>query len=286
VAAATRITTLPKDLQPSLSETAADWGGNYEELQCQAGLTQTSQLVCPFGNPKSNRLMVVYGDSHALMWLPAFEAIASAADWGLVMLAKSYCPAEPVTIVNWPTWSDPGGPDLAYDQWHRWAVHWINTHKPGLLVITQENNYLAPNPSGSLPAATFSDARWKKGLHQRFASIHVPDMREVLLGNTPFLLPGGLSCAAAHSENVQVCTEFSRYAVQPFNPVEQATALAAGVEYADPTPWFCSTTCTDIIDHYLVYWDNSHITATWSKYLENVLARALGFPPPDASPTA
>ncbi len=282
VAAAAKITTVPKDLQPSLSGAAADWGGNYEELQCKAGLTQTNQVICPFGNPKSSDLMVVYGDSHALMWLPAFDAIAKAANMRLVMLAKSYCPAELVTIVSWPTWSDPGGPDTPCDQWHSWAVRWINVHKPDLLVITQENNYGEPNVGGSLPAALFSNAQWKKGLHQLLASIHVPGMRRVFLGTTPFPLQGGPGCPAAHPDDVRTCSELPRNAVQPLNPVERATALAAGVEYVDPTPWFCSTTCTDIIDHYLVYWDMSHITATWSMYLENVLARALGLPPPSA----
>ena len=44
-------------------------------------------------------------------------------------------------------------------------------------------------------------------------------------------------------------------------------------------PWFCSTTCNDIIDNIVVYKDSDHITATYSRYLENVLAAALGFPP-------
>jgi hypothetical protein len=161
-----------------------------------------TEQICPLGDLDSSRLMVVYGDSHALMLLPAFETIAAAANMRLVMLAKVYCPAEPVTIVSLTSLT----PYTGCDWWHRWAVRWINVHKPDLLVITQENNYKAPNASSLLPAALFSDAQWKKGLHQLFASIHVLDMREVLLGNTPSLLQGGPACPAAHPGNVQVCS--------------------------------------------------------------------------------
>jgi peptidoglycan/LPS O-acetylase OafA/YrhL len=262
VAAASGITTVPQSVvQAKYGASYVDWT-SFESQKCQADFFESSEGICNVGDPTGRRLMVVYGDSHALMWLPAFDAIAKAANIRLVMLAKSYCPAELVTIVSWPTWSDPGGPDTPCDQWHSWAVRWINVHKPDLLVITQENNYGEPNVGGSLPAALFSNAQWKKGLHQLLASIHVPGMRRVFLGTTPFPLQGGPGCPAAHPDDVRACSELPRNAVQPLNPVERATALAAGVEYVDPTPWFCSTTCTDIIDHYLVYWDMSHITAT------------------------
>jgi hypothetical protein len=276
VAAATKITTVPKDLQPSLSS-AFDWGGLDESVQCQATYAQTSEGICPLGDLKSDRLMVVYGDSHALMWLPAFEAIARSARLRLVVLGRSYCPAEMVTIANQWTWKDPGGPYLVCDQWHRWAVNWINRHKPRLLVITQENGYFAPSVDGSLPIS-FSDAQWRAGLVALFNSIHVPNMTEILLGNTPTLIKGGPACLGSHPKDIQFCSEPARSAVQPLNPVERSTARAAGVGYVDPIPWFCSRVCTVIIDHYRVYLDTIHMTATWARYLENVLALSLGLP--------
>ena len=53
----------------------------------------------------------------------------------------------------------------------------------------------------------------------------------------------------------------------------------ADAQYLNVMPWFCSTTCTDIIDDIVVYKDNDHITATYSRYLESVLGTALGFGP-------
>jgi hypothetical protein len=56
---------------------------------------------------------------------------------------------------------------------------------------------------------------------------------------------------------------------------ERSAAQDSDVQYIDPTPWFCSTTCTAIVDRYVVYLDRSHITSTYATFLEIVLGRAL-----------
>src|ERR1035438_1489367 len=161
VAAATNITTVPKEIEPSLSGAKSDYGAFIDK--CIPMIEQVSERVCQLGDPKSHHLMVVYGDSHALMWLPAFEAIARAADWKLEVLGRLYCPAEPVTIVSLTGWT----PYAVCDQWHRWAVQWINTHKPNLLVISQANNYLRPSMNGS-PPIYFTAPQWRNGLAALF----------------------------------------------------------------------------------------------------------------------
>src|ERR1035438_5755814 len=161
VAAAAKITRVPKDLQPPLTSATVDWGGKYESDKCQAGQAQSSEQICTIGDPYGAQLMVLYGDSHALMWLPAFDAIARSAGWRLVVLAKVYCPAEPVTIAS----GAGGRPDLACDQWHTWATRWINASRPNLLVITQFPSYGVPGQSGT-SFANFTQAQWLQGFQE------------------------------------------------------------------------------------------------------------------------
>jgi hypothetical protein len=279
VAAATRTTVLPTDVQPSLADVATDWGGDYENLWCEALQKATTVVPCERGDPKGSKLLVVYGDSHAIMWLPAFEDLAVADHWRLVVLGKYYCPAEPVTIVNQATWADPTGPFVACDQWHQWAVNWINAHRPDLLVITQENSYTAPSVDGR-PPRPFTTAQWHNGMTRLLGSLAVPSQDEVILGNTPASLQSGPVCLTAHTQDVQACSTPRHIAVSRLNRVDQATALGAGVRYVDPVPWFCAQTCPALIRGYIVYWDSNHITATWAKYLEILLGRAVGLPVP------
>ena len=102
VAAASSITEFPKDLQPVPVRTSRD--DVIKRLPCQASTSQSRESICILGDTTAKRLMVVYGDSYALMWLPAFDNIARTAHLRLVILAKPACPAE---LVAGPRISQP-----------------------------------------------------------------------------------------------------------------------------------------------------------------------------------
>ena len=273
VTAAAAITHLPTNLEAPISQAASDWGGAFMPDSCGAG-AGSSARICPEGDPKSNRRMVVYGDSHAEMWFPAFEAIAKAAHLKLIVLAKDYCPAEPLPIAENPNVSKSGQVDSACTAWHTWASKAIHRLKPALLVVTQEALY---SPPGNRNQDLYSSAAWQRGVEAMFDSLAMPGTKEVLLGNTPVMGHQGPVCLEAHPDDVQACSTPARTAVLATNRVEQATAAQHGVAYIDPTPWFCSSVCPAVIGHYNVYIDGVHISATYARYLEQVLGDALGF---------
>lgn len=112
VAAAARIAKVPASVEPTPAQAGTDFGGNDESIRCQARLGESREHICVLGDPQGTHLMVLYGDSHALMWLPAFVAIAQAAHWRLIVLGKSDCPAGIVTVANPPGIGLAGGPYL------------------------------------------------------------------------------------------------------------------------------------------------------------------------------
>ena len=94
VAAAARITTLPKDLTPPLADAARDGGELLAKTQtgCNANSQPVTVPACIWGDRAGSRTLVLLGDSHARMWLPAFDAIGKRLHWKVVLLAKSSCP--------------------------------------------------------------------------------------------------------------------------------------------------------------------------------------------------
>jgi len=216
------------------------------------------------------------------MWLPAFNAIARSAHWRLVVLAKPYCPAELVTIVNQPSFGTPDGPDTVCNHWHTWAVDRINTLKPRLLVITQFADYAVPGTTTSPPAA-FPHDEWSSGLTDLLQAIRVRNVRKVFLGGPPTGAQLTPTCLANHLHDVQACSlEFHS---NGYNTIERQAARSSKTEYVDVTPWFCSTTCTPIVDKFCVYLDGLHITSVWAIYLQNVLAESIGIHYESTSPT-
>ena len=55
--------------------------------------------ACVFGWAEATTAVVLFGDSHAESWVPAFEGIADAAGFRLVALTTSECP--PATATVW-----------------------------------------------------------------------------------------------------------------------------------------------------------------------------------------
>ncbi len=278
VIAAAAVRTLPGRMDPPLDTPAVEWGDGVEGSSCLATLSEDREKICTIGDPTGSRLMVVYGDSHASMWLPALQWIAASAHWRLVVLSKPYCPAVDLTIADPPSLGSANSPDTVCDHWHTWATGWINAHHPQVLVVTDESIYELPVPGSSSPRwAYVSD--WHRGLLGLFASLTDKQTRTVLLGDTPTLARPGPQCLAAHESDVQACSTPVAAAVPFSNAVEQSTAAELGIGYIDPIPWFCSSVCTAVIGHFNVYLDGIHINAAWATYLERVLGQAIDLAP-------
>jgi peptidoglycan/LPS O-acetylase OafA/YrhL len=277
VDAAPSIRKVPPDIDPSVNTASQDWGGHIESRQCVPGASATTTPICTLGDPAGSKLLVVYGDSHALQWLPALDAAARSARWRLVALAKPGCPAGLVTVVNPAGIGPVNGPYLACEAWHRWVIAWIRSHRPAELVVTQRSDQLEPAPGDH--SRSFTAATWGEGLGAFLRAVAEPDTRTAVLGDTPLVESTPDACLRQHRDAVQACSTAARSAVSSaFNAAEQSAADRTGVSYVDTVPWFCSSTCTPIVGRYVVYLDGVHITGTYADYLRIVLGRALGLP--------
>ena len=275
VAAATSITKLPSPIEPTVDQASNDWGGNFEPGSCISGVEQTKQQICNLGDKSATKLMVAFGDSHVLMWLPALDAIAKTAHLRLVVLSHWYCPSTEVTVQNPPGYGRVGQGFTACDSFRQWAIRWVNRHQPSLVLVSNEDLYRPAN-TGTSGLAFFSQDAWKTGEARLLGQMQVPGMRKVVLGNIP-VLPQVASAACrlmltTYRPARQVQLPPRRHSSNP----RRRRPHAAGAEYIDPTPWFCSATCTAVIKNYLVYMDQFHVSSTYGRYLERVLGQALG----------
>ena len=269
VAAAKSITTVPDTIDPSLAQAGGDWGGGDEPASCSAGPTQSTQSLCILGDTHARRLLIVYGDSHALMWLPAFQAIATHAHMRLLVLGKPDCPASLITVSNPPGVGSAASPYGECDNWHKWAVRTIDRLSPSILVVSQDSTYTAPGP------VEISPQRWSNGLTALFSKIPSARTEKIYLGNIPLPFQSPPTCLSIHLNDAQSCSTPVARAYRYLDETDYRVSESLGIRYIDPTPWFCSDVCTAIIGPYEVYLDRFHVTATYATYLQHVLAQAL-----------
>ena len=269
VDAASSITKVPATLSPGLAQAATDYGGKDEDTSCAADETQTTERLCFLGDVHARRLLIVYGDSHAVMWLPAFISIAKSAHMKLLVLGKPYCPAASVVVASPPGIGAAGSPYSACEDWHRWAVRVINRLSPSILIVSQDSTYSAPGPKG------FSTLQWQNGLTKLFSEISNSHTEKIFLGNIPILSQSGPTCLSVHQDDAQACSTPTTQAYRHLDQAEYSVTSSRGIRYIDPTPWFCSKVCTAIVGSYCVYMDDFHVSATYAAYLHKALAQAI-----------
>ena len=122
---ATLDSPLPFPLSQDLTTLADDrWDGAHK---CAALPEDTSSAICPVGDPTATRSVVLLGDSHANMWLPALDRIGQRAGFRVVPIIKFGC--SPVDIPLYDR--DVGGFNGQCEEWRDWALDQVRALHPG-----------------------------------------------------------------------------------------------------------------------------------------------------------
>ena len=271
VARSVGIQAVPANLTPSLTGASSDEAAPFVD-GCFDGFTENSVNPCNDGDVTAppSKTVVLFGDSHALMWFPALDSLAKQNGWHLISQAKATCP--PIDV---PVYSPVLGEwYTGCDQWRAAVVARIEALHPALVVLGFSREYGIPDDR-----VVVDGAAWMQGLSSMMATLRATGARVVLMGDVPYPQSGLVpNCLSAHLTTATACTMPKQYPY--FNPSgvgqEEAAAAAAGAGYIDTQPWFCAgTSCAVIVDNLLVYRDDNHITATYALWLTPVIGADL-----------
>jgi SGNH domain (fused to AT3 domains) len=265
VAASTSIETLPSNLVPSIAQAASDSPGAYYRVANRAcdGVSK-----CVFGDTASTSTIVLYGDSHAQMWLPALVPVAQAAHERLVLVWEPGCPAASVDVWSTPTHSV----DTSCNRFRTSMISRIKKLDPTLVLLSDRTSDI---PGVNNKPTTFEE--WRSGLEKTITKIKTSSTRVAIVGDitvfSPLVLP---ECLASFPTSVQTCSVNNPNGKtrQQF-AAERAAARAKGVVYINPRPWLCTTVCSAVIGNMVAYFDAFHVSATYAEYLSGVWATAL-----------
>jgi hypothetical protein len=100
-------------------------------------------------------------------------------------------------------------------------------------------------------------------------------MRELVIGNVPKPSVASADCLGRHPSDVQACAGRPDPRTAKFNAAEASAASSVGAQYVNVTPWFCTNTCSSVIQRYDVFAFENHITVGYTRFLEGVLTNSL-----------
>ncbi len=257
---------VPSNLSPSIEYGASGAGMATPFFDgCFDGFTAMSVNSCQYGDSSGGKTVFLFGDSHALMWFPAFEEIALKEHWRLVAQAKATCPPLDIQVFS---------PDL--DEWYTQCDVWrasvlarIRQTRPALVVLGFSREYGVANDH-----VVVDGPAWNLGLTEMIRSIASTGARVVVMGDVPYPPAVVPDCLAAHLSDLQACDIPKR--LPYFNALglteERRVVEEAGAGYVDTEPWFCDgTQCAVVIGNKMLYHDDNHLAAQFVEWLTPII---------------
>jgi hypothetical protein len=265
VAASSSITSLPKYLLPPLGQAGSDTPGAYYPKAMHRCLTLSQ---CVFGDRAAKRTIVLFGDSHAQMWLPALVPVARTLGYRFVLVWEPGCPSATIDVWDGATHST----NVQCNTWRAQAIVAIRRRAPALVLLASRTSDIPG--AGNVPT---SDAAWQAGLETTIAALRTATTKVAVVGDVTVFSPKVLpQCLAAYPTAVQSCSVSNPNGkTRQHFAAERAAASAEHVPYVNPRKWLCTAVCSPVIGTMVAYFDTFHVTATYAEYLSGVWLAAI-----------
>ena len=219
---------------------------------CHANYAQTKSDECIYADTKSDKTMVLYGDSHAAQWFPALVEIASRSGYRLISLTKSACPSVDTVRL------DQGGFKMSRcKQWRINTIKRIQEINPDVLIMSSFQYFAQP------PRFTDREQWWNDGQRKLLAEVKNISPHLIYITDTPHPLRDIPACLA-------------NYSISKCNTTQRSEDLSiSGFNVINPNSWLCSRVCPAVKDGVVAYRDASHISVDIAIALIPRLTQAL-----------
>lgn len=272
VIAARHHMAVPSDLTPDvlkLRDDVPDVGDcDYEKDDVRS--------LCVHGDPDADKTIVVFGNSHGRMWIPAFERIAQHSGYRTYYLVKPNCTATLVTVGDL---ANGGAPWDACDDFREWALDQIAELHPDLVAVSSSG----PNPvvyDDDGRSYTTDDPEYdelaRAGYEELFARLKQSADHTVLIRDIPKSEDEPGSCLTSGGVDLGDCMFTPIEAQEHDSDVSVEVAEETGTDYVNPTKWVCwENRCPVVIGDVIPYRDRGHLTTVYSASLADELGKEL-----------
>jgi hypothetical protein len=221
--------------------------------------TPNRKQTCILGDTQSKQKIVLFGDSHAYQWLPAFEYFALHNKYQLIIYTKNGCPPFDVKKYSETLKRD-------YTECYTWrdkALAEIIALKPVAVIVSSIIHYSEAKPLGNL-----------------IATLQKNDIQPIYIGDTPRLYSDVPKCLEGNSKDIRKCNLDLITKREGQKMSLRANLMRATVDNGgkaiDPMDWLCTdSVCPAVINNLPIYKDESHISYKTSSYLKLVMETTL-----------
>ncbi|WP_017589402.1 acyltransferase family protein [Nocardiopsis ganjiahuensis] len=246
-------------VRPDPADARQDLSWHHEQ-GCHVTLVSEELVVCDTGPADAEHTLALVGASRAAHWYPAVQEAAEARGWRLVSFTKSGCQFSTDTAHR------DGEVFHECEVWKSKAMAELEELRPDAV--------LTSSTRATLDGETVHDGFLEVWWWLEELGIDVIGLRDL-----PRLPYQGAECVESNpAEQCASPVTASQADVDPATRVE----LPPNVTLMDLTGHVCpGGSCDAVVGNILVFWDHSHVTATYARTLgpamEEALAEATGW---------
>ena len=215
-----------------------------------------TQTLCHLGDPKSTNTIVLLGDSHAEMWMPAILAMAQADSWNVVPLVRKGCEV--------PTWigggypSQPAATVAACHGWYAWARQQAQRLRPDVVLIAG----CCSGADGAIATTIRNTYASTVAALKRYART------VILIEDQEGMTSQPTDCLLASGATLRSCMTTQSSANLALNNALAQLATAKHFGFLKTRGWFCyQNECPMVVGSTVVYRDTNHITVEYMQRL-------------------
>jgi hypothetical protein len=253
VQAAKRGAKLPSPLTPALSDLDKE-AYKFPPGCVPTSAAQTTSPICKLGDASASKTIIVFGDSHAQMWMPTVLLMAQHDGWSVTPLVKSGCVPSAWLGKGYPNTS--GATINQCHTWFQWARGEARTLHPDVVLM-----------SGCCGGATGSTLKaTKAGYSSVAAAVKGAAEGVILVADDDGIKKQPVDCLLARHATMKTCTTTWNSERYSSNNSLAKLARSRGFGYLDTRGWFCDKfKCPFVVGHTVVYRDTGHITQAYAR---------------------
>lgn len=245
------------------------------EPGCWVNTVEEFRDACIVGERASSTTIALLGDSHAQHWLAALDRAGRERGWKVDAMVKGGCPVSDMPEQRTARLRRTYGECIRYREA---MLQRIVAMRPSAVILSNWDGYL-PRDGGRSPWQVTPDG-WRRGLRRTYARLAAAGITTIVLRDTPtipFDAPACLSRRAAQLPLSTSCAYARRDALSPAGRAAQdVAARGLPVQFVDMNDQVCATsTCGVLRDGLIVFTDDDHLTATFSRSLAPVLGARI-----------
>ncbi len=269
----TKDESVPADLQPSVWNASNDMPLAYQDGCHTQSDGHPSVGTCLYADLGSSTTIALFGDSHALSWMPAVERLAERQGWRFFDVTMSTCSPAAIPIYN------PNLQRVSWEcnDWRKNAIAQLTAMHPDIILIAGTRGFQTTDNSGNILTGDARTKAWESGINWTINKLKAASSHLIYIADTPLSRQDPATCLSQHTNSILACSTPVNDAINlQWLVNEQSMAAHNGIGFIDPELWVCpSSPCPPVVGSFLVYRDPGHLSATFSSALAGHMLDAI-----------